>query len=219
MNHEEYVVIIGDIVKSREIADRNDVQVRFIEVLDKINDKYKEEIAANFIITAGDEFQGLLKSKKKIINILQDLDIEMYPVKFRYGVGIGRVTSTINKLKSNEVDGPAFHRARRMIELIEENENGNQKPITNIMIDSGSDSDVLMNATLSLMATLKKTWTPRQTEVVYAYLDNNQNQHLTADALNVQQSTVNRSLNAAHYYTFSYARNQLHQYLQQKEEH
>lgn len=218
ITQDEYVVIIGDIIQSREIEERDLVQKQFIQVLKDLNDIYDDEIASQFIITAGDEFQGLLKTKKHILEIIEYIDISLYPTKLRYGIGEGLITSTINKEKSNEIDGPAYHRARRMIEEIEENEKGNQKPIINIMIDTGHLEDEILNASFALMSTIKSTWTKRQTEVVYAYLGNNNNQHITAAALNVQQSTINRSLNAANYYSFSYAKNKLSKYLQEKEE-
>ena len=57
---QEYAVIIGDIVNSRAMDNRGEVQKRFRTVLSDINTKYKAYISAEFKITLGDEFQGLL---------------------------------------------------------------------------------------------------------------------------------------------------------------
>lgn len=213
----KYVVIIGDIIASRNIEDREHVQKNFIKVLETINKQYELDVAANFIITAGDEFQGLLKSTNNIMNIINTIDMLMYPVKFRYGIGVGPITSTIQRNKSNEVDGPAYHRARNMISCIENNERSYQKPYTTMMIESEDFEDDLLNANFSLISTLKQSWTHRQTEIVYAYLSNEKNQYNTATALNVQQSTINRLLSAASYYTYDYAMALIINYFRQKE--
>ena len=55
-----YVAIIGDIIDSKKIKNRNEVQQKLKHVLSKINQSYDDIIAANFIISLGDEFQGLL---------------------------------------------------------------------------------------------------------------------------------------------------------------
>lgn len=55
-----YVAIIGDIKNSRELQDRKQVQEKLEAVLNEINDTYDADIASKFLITLGDEFQGLL---------------------------------------------------------------------------------------------------------------------------------------------------------------
>ena len=57
---KQYIAIIGDIKNSRKIDNRKEVQTKLNGVLDEINQTYCEEIAAGFLITLGDEFQGLL---------------------------------------------------------------------------------------------------------------------------------------------------------------
>ena len=55
-----HIAIIGDIKDLKKINNRNEVQKKLIKVLDQINEKYNEDISSNFIVTLGDEFQGLL---------------------------------------------------------------------------------------------------------------------------------------------------------------
>ncbi|MGB4438298.1 MAG: SatD family protein, partial [Sedimentibacter sp.] len=56
-----YIAIIGDIVNSKKIDNRNDVQIKLKSLLKRIDEKYTDDIASDFMITLGDEFQGLLK--------------------------------------------------------------------------------------------------------------------------------------------------------------
>ena len=55
-----YVAIIGDIKGSKQISNRSQIQKKLGHVLKDVNETYKADISAKFIITLGDEFKGLL---------------------------------------------------------------------------------------------------------------------------------------------------------------
>ena len=61
MNSERhYFALIGDIIDSRHEQDRYDVQKKLQSILSSVNVENAVHIAADFLITLGDEFQGLL---------------------------------------------------------------------------------------------------------------------------------------------------------------
>ncbi|MFL2099889.1 SatD family protein [Desemzia sp. FAM 23991] len=203
-----YAAIIGDIKDSRNIADRKEVQEKFRSTLQHINQKYADDIASQFMITLGDSFQGLLKNKQTIMSIVFEIELAMSPIELRFGIGLGDISTTIQRENSMEMDGPAYHRARQMIETIEANENKYTRSETNMMICSGTDSlqtDQLLNTILSLATALKSKWSDRQKEVMYTYFTHSENQYKTAEALGIGQSSVNKALNTAKYYTYKTA--------------
>lgn len=203
-----YAAIIGDIKDSRKISDRKDVQEKFHSVLQKINEKYAEDIASEFLITLGDSFQGLLTNKQVILNIIFEIELAMAPVSFRFGIGLGSISTDIQRDNSMEMDGAAYHRARQMIETIEVNEKKYTQSETNTMILSGEgnqQTDQLLNTILSLATALKSKWSDRQKEIIYAYFMHGENQYKTAEALGIGQSSVNKALNIAKYYTYKTA--------------
>lgn len=207
-SYEGYVAIIGDIVNSKKIIDRKAVQQKYRKALDNINDDYSEAIAAKFSITLGDEFQGLLKSSKNIIKIVSEIEMAMDPIELRFGIGIGKVSTDIFFESTSEVDGPAYHRARKMIKEIASKESQYTERQSNIMISSNEDNieiDELLNSILSVCTALKSKWTNRQKEIIYAYLSNAENQYKTADSLNIAQSSVNKSLRGARFYSYQSA--------------
>lgn len=56
-----FVAVIGDIRGSRELADRNEAQQEFKQVVTSLNDQLPaSSIASQFTVTTGDEFQALL---------------------------------------------------------------------------------------------------------------------------------------------------------------
>lgn len=79
-------------------------------------------MAAKFLITLGDEFQGLLVKPNHLLEIIDDIQREIYPVRLRFGVGIGKITTQISPEAAIGSDGPAFYAARNIIESIHEQE-------------------------------------------------------------------------------------------------
>ena len=51
-----YFAIIGDIIASKTISNRSEVQNHLKRILDQVNEEYKSNIASRFSITLGDEF-------------------------------------------------------------------------------------------------------------------------------------------------------------------
>lgn len=213
-----YTVIIGDIIDSKKIKDRKKAQVKFKEILDQVNATYAEDIASQFTITLGDEFQGLLKTGRNIINIISDIEFAMAPIDLRFGIGIGEISTEINFEYSSEIDGPAYHRARAMVEALLDNAKQYSSKQTNIMISSQTNNaeiDGLINSVLSVCSVLKSRWTPRQREIIATYLDNKANQYRTAEKLGIGQSSVSKALHSANFYSYQAALDTVNSFLAQ----
>lgn len=218
-NENEYAAVIGDIIGSKESSDRYDVQQKMKKVLKYINDTYQEHLASEFMITLGDEFQGLLKDRKMIIGIINDIEMAMLPIKIRFGIGIGAINTEINYKRSIEVDGPAYNRARKMIERLEERNAQYEEIHFNIMICSGKENeniDQLLNSVFSVCCALKRNWSKRQIEIINAFIIHDENQYKTAEALHIGQSSVSRALKKANYYTYKFAMKNLNDFLSEE---
>ena len=68
-----FAAVIGDIKDSRHLENRKEVQIRLQRILDRLNEKYKDDIVSRFLIKLGDEIQGLMSSGKYILD--QDGDV------------------------------------------------------------------------------------------------------------------------------------------------
>ncbi len=86
-SNNPYVAIIGDIKDSRKISNRSEVQKKLNSILDEINIEYDADISSKFIITLGDEFQGLLCNGVNAIDIISEIERKMHPIQIRVGVG------------------------------------------------------------------------------------------------------------------------------------
>lgn len=216
-----YVAIIGDISESKHLKDRQLIQQKLKQKLASINLKYKDAIAAKFMITLGDEFQGLLKNRNHIFNIISEIEMALLPIELRFGIGIGEITTEINYHQSSEVDGPAYHRARQMVIEIEKVNAQYTERETNMMICSDKNNieiDQLLNSILSVCAVLKSKWTTRQKEIIETYLINNENQYETANSLKIGQPSVSKALKKANFYSYQSAMNTVITFLNKERE-
>lgn len=110
-----YVAVIGDIVNSRQVPDRARLQTIARRVLARVNRQYRAHVASRFIMTVGDEFQGLLSGTAELDQLLACIRAELNPVEVRFGIGIGNLET---KLLPSAIgmDGPCFHRARSALQ-------------------------------------------------------------------------------------------------------
>lgn len=147
--------------------------------------------------------------------------MRMDPVELRFGIGIGDITTEINLNNSLEIDGPAYHRARKIIKEIKNKNSQYTEPHSNIMICSAEENielDTLLNSILSVCSALKSKWTYRQKEIIYAYLSNDENQYKTASTLDIGQPSVNKALRNARFYSYKSAIDTVSSFLSKERE-
>lgn len=205
---EPYVAMIGDIKKSRKIKNRAEVQMKLNKILNEINDKYDKDIASKFIITLGDEFQGLLQNGENTMQIISEIERKIYPVKLRFGVGVGEITTDINKDMAIGADGPGYYKAREAIEYLKENEKRKQCNTADIRfeVDGENQATTLMiNTILSLMTAIKESWSDRQREIIWHMMEYDDTQAKAAERLNIKQPAVQKSLANGKYYAYKEA--------------
>ncbi len=199
-----YTAIIGDLQNSRQINDREAFQLRFKEILDEVNVIYKNDIASKFTITLGDEFQGLLVTPIKILEIINYIKFRIYPVRSRFGIGIGEINTRIDPDESLGADGPAYHRARNMINFIKKNEKSKKTALGDIRIDIGKGSPIIesVNSTLNLLYFIESRWTLKQRNSIMDSYYYGLTQGEIAEKSGLNQSTVHRSLKASGYFEY-----------------
>lgn len=200
-----YFAVIGDMVGSRLLfpAQRSRAQEQLFEALDKLNTEYSEYIAADFLITLGDECQGLLTAETNPVSIAMELMRAMYPFNMRFAIGVGEITTRINREAALGADGPAFHNARDAMECMKHMRGARLRVRTGV-----KRTDSMLNTIAALLDAISADWTDKQAEAASIMLMSRmRGERLTqkelADRLNITQSTVNSALSAAHYREYS----------------
>lgn len=203
--NDSHVAIIGDIKQSKKIDNRSEVQKKLKFILEEINEKYDNEISSKFIITLGDEFQGLLSSGANTMDIIAEIERKMYPVKIRFGVGIGAITTPVNKEMSIGADGPGYYKARDAIEFLKENEKKKQTNTADVRIEAEGDNQaitIMINTILTLLTVIKDSWSDRQREIIWDMLKHQDSQVDVAKRFNIKQPAVQKSLSKGKYYAY-----------------
>jgi hypothetical protein len=186
-----YCAIIGDIVGSKKIDNRQKMQDHFKEVLNNTNLKYDKYIASNFTLTLGDEFQGLLNSPSMSLEIIQYIRENLDPIMLVFGIGIGEMVTSFSKESSVGSDGPAYWFARKMVEKSKD-----KKPSVRIFSDSPEDE--LMNTLIFFNESYIHSQTKRQKEIVKLYKELG-SQLMVSERLDINQSAVSVALQKAFY--------------------
>ncbi len=210
-----YFAVIGDIKNSRKIKDRFQVQEQLEQILEEINSEFDNYIAAKFIVTLGDEFQGLLSSTQPIITIIERIMLKMYPVKIRFGIGFGAISTKINPEMAIGADGTAYYHARNMINDIKKNQKGRRSAQTSVKISADGNVSVvaLANSTFSLWHLIQEKWTQKQVRLILETVICENNQREVARRLGIVQSTVQRGLKSSGYYSYLHTKRALEEVL------
>ncbi|MBA1336644.1 MAG: hypothetical protein HPY66_3079 [Firmicutes bacterium] len=205
-----YCAIIGDIVQSRKIEDRQLIQDRFIGTIDRINQNYNNFIASNFTITLGDEFEGLLFSPSKSYEIIEAVKKQMAPTQLVFGVGIGTMSTQFSKNTSLGSDGPAFHYARKMV-------NRAKKKKPSICYYSNSPEDELINSLIYFIESCTFEQTKRQKQIIDLY-EAGHSQEDIANLVKIKQPSVSEHINNGFYHEIKAAKLSIFSFLKDKYE-
>lgn len=208
MSSNRYLAVIGDIVNSKRIIgeQRKQLQNTVENTLDFINSHYKDFIVSDFLITLGDEFQGLLRPEAPLYEIISHvvertnlMDNKGKFVEIRFGVGFGRVVTDIKRVALG-MDGPAFHFARKALDI------GHDKKGHTIVFRAEPNTisevdEAAISALLELLAVSRKFWIHKSNKFteILPLLRENKNQRDIAKALNCTQPLVSKQITSAYW--------------------
>jgi len=191
------IAVIGDIIKSKSISDRQKTQQDLREVLQRINQDYESILASRFTITLGDEFQGVLKDSIGLLHILDEIAFPLRPINLRFGIGVGTLTTELDPTTSIGADGPAYWKAREAIAFVHKNNDYGRANIQLCAQDDDSSIN-LINEILKLTALQVSGWRDSQVEVYKLILeegildpDEINHQHI-AEKLGILTSSLTR---------------------------
>ena len=195
-----YLALIADVIDSKMVQERFDLQKQLEETLQTMNELFGEFLASNFTLTLGDEFQGLLKVDAPVFQMIDTLRSELTPTQLRFGIGLGEIVTDIDPLQSIGADGPAYWNARAAINLVhQKNDYGN----TQIYFSCGKEKqDFIVNALIASGEAIRSGWRGSQEEILldllkrYVYSENFSQQDL-AQSLAINPSALSKRLKSS----------------------
>jgi hypothetical protein len=173
------------------------VQERFKELVVFLNKKYQKHILSKFVITLGDEFQGLLRSASPIPDLLWDIDCRFSDRRLRVGLGLGLLDTPLQKEAIN-IDGPALHFARAAIEIAAE-----KRSYGGVFLGF-ADMDVVINGIAHILSFHRSRLTPQQLRIA-ELLRHGRSQSEAALELQITQQAVSKQVLAFGWWPYTEA--------------
>lgn len=189
------IAVIGDVVQSRAIPprQREKAQQALEGFMAHVNKRYSAAVASRFLVTLGDEFQGLLEAPDAVPDIVQDMRERLPQLRIRLAVSRGTLT-TSRKKTALGMDGPAWHAARDLIEKARARRDAGE---IGVWFAGFRDDDVVLNALSGLLGHHWEKLVATQREVVTALRHHEGLRKDAAKALGIsQQSLSNRAQSA-----------------------
>jgi hypothetical protein len=187
----DVVVLVGDIVRSKRMKDRAGVQRKLKKVLEEVNGSRRDLIEAEFMLTGGDSFEGVVKGVGAGYFIFKEIERKLRPIGIRGSIGVGGIETDWSK-SVVEMDGPAFHSARRGLSQ-------GKSVKSDLQVITGDERfDDTINSVLALLRAVEGKWTERQREVIeYVVSHGNLGQAGIAEHFGVTQPAIAKILSAA----------------------
>jgi hypothetical protein len=177
------VAIIGDLINSRELIQRPLAQESLISVLKHCNRTYKSAILSKFVITAGDEFQGLLKNPICIPDIIWDIEMLYKFTEVKIGIGFGGLSTKLNDV-SIGMDGPVWYAARDALERAAKN-----KQLGGVFFGFKHKDNIIINGLARVLYHHRKSSTDKQ-RMIMTLLRQGYNQTEIANKLHVSKPVI-----------------------------
>ena len=207
-SNDAFVALTSDVVRSRDVPDRETLQRRIEEALAEANRRFAGELVVPLAVTLGDEWQGLPSSLEVSYEVDLFLRFRLAPATLCSGVGRGPISTSV-KPRTADMDGVCFHRSREALERAKRRRAPGACQVTG---DSAADRPA--NAISLLLAALADAWTERQLRTVAAVRGLG-TERAAAEALGVSQVTIHKSLAAARGREFLEALDELKAFLRE----
>ena len=195
-----YLALIADVIDSKMVQERLDLQKQVEKTLQKMNELFGDYLASRFTLTLGDEFQALLNVDAPVFQIIDTLRSELNPTQLRFGIGLGEIVTAIDPLQSVGADGPAYWNARAAINFVhQKNDYGN----TQIYFSSGKENqDFFVNALIASGEAIRSGWRESQEEILLNLLKRSVysetfSQQYLAQSLGLNPSALSKRLKSS----------------------
>lgn len=183
------IAIIGDLVASKEVAKREVFQRRLVKTLAEVGDG-AAHLASPYTVTLGDEFQGVYRGASSLFADVFTIMAEIHPVRARFALGVGELTTRINPRQALGMDGPAFHQARAALTSLKED--------GRLLRIAGQSPDTwrLQNHVLNLISHQVDGWTRNRLLIVAGLLRGSAPKEIEA-GLSISRVAVYKNIRAA----------------------
>lgn len=158
----DVVAVLGDLAGSRRLSpsSRSTLQIELDALMRHINQKYRNALLARFLVTLGDEFQGLLKTPSVAPDIVQDISERLQRTPIRIAISRGKLSTPLKRIALG-TDGPAWYLARDLLTDMRKSQRFGPG-----FVGFGSETDQILNALAGLLTHQWQRFRASQREIV-----------------------------------------------------
>lgn len=182
-----YLVLIGDLINSRQVADRAALQQTLTRALELANQCSQEALASPYTITLGDEFQAVRSHPSGLLRDLIGIQADLLPVRIRFAIGVGTIATPINPDQALGMDGDAFYAARAGIDALKAS--GRRLAVRGL----NKHDERWANALLAVIDSMSQKWRANRFAILYRLLDD-QSVATIAEELGLSIQAVYRNI-------------------------
>lgn len=182
------VVVIGDVVSSSTIRRRDRFQVHFIDAVQQANRDHFG-LATPYTVTLGDEFQAVYTNTKFIFNHLLSIITALLPNRVRISIGVGSLSTALNRSTPTVMDGSAFHAARQGIEFL-------RKADELMTVQSDRLNVPLEDSVVRLISSISQNWKPTRWKILARFASDTPVKRI-ADELGITPVAVYKNIKQA----------------------
>ena len=186
-------VVVADVVGSTRTQDVRTLLAPKLRIATTVHVQEKR-IQLPYAVTAGDEFQTVVRGLDQIPELLFELRRRMRPLRLRIGVGIGVISGRL-KPPVNELTGQAFEFARAAIDRAKQARAHSDRSIS--FQSTNQQFDLVAHLIYSLHDALVGNPSEKQWETIDAFLAKKRVDR-AARALRLNASTASRNLSRSH---------------------
>lgn len=190
--HGVYTAVIADVVHSRRLPgdERRELQRAVERTLAEVNRTFASALAAKFLITVGDELQGLLHDPAILPELIRRLEVRLPQIDLRIGVGRGGIDTDLKEYAIG-MDGPAWHAARAAIDAAKKDDRRG-----GVFRGFGARDDLTLNGLARLLHHLRAGLTSKQRALLEELLDDETQTEIARKA-GISKQAVSKQARAA----------------------
>ena len=181
-------VVVGDLVSSSGVEDRESFQERLDAVCRGINRRLAGHLEAEFKIVKGiDEVGAVLTDVSKVYEVVTTFLEELHPYRMRCVLVRGVIDTAFSSRDVAKMDGPAFHQAASLMEHL-------KRTRLLFAISTGRKIvDPLVAGLINLLLMARGGWSATQRRIIREY-ERTGVQSKVAEDLGITQQAVSRVL-------------------------
>lgn len=216
-----YSVINMDIVDSRKLKNRVEIQDVINTYLDEVSHKYRNILLSKITLTLGDEWQIVLKDISKSYTLITEINEFLidYNIKTYSGIGLGSISTGIYS-KSSLMDGEAFINAREALNKAKKKNGYINSNVNRVYFNEAFDNTyeevalTSINGHINNKALLKNVInslienteiiinriTPKQLEIIKSYRSYGTYSSMVENQKAKSKAEISQKLNTAEYF-------------------